>query len=547
MRDVELRASVYGELFFASLIDLLAHYSRDPIERIPMIDVLLMSPHRSQRTVSAFERVVHLVQNIEVPDTARHLNTHIRPNIQDNIENIVEDIYSRDNRSVVVIVGKNPRNVGGHVTTKISGLTTIGSRTFATGGLLWIDPEADICLSLPTINFLVVGCVSKAALFDTNTSQVVVKNRPLEMNEISRVLSWARNTDTPSSVRIVLDQSAENLNRLADPPSTAWNSNLPWLVLELIGLFRDRKLEHLPIRPPPDPSAFLETISRLYKMGLVGKTERRKLSNTVNGTSALSAIRFMRKAARFPCQIDIHAARLIASARSEQGPRVRRVLLRLAAISIVGTKNFCGLTDERPPPKEIQDQCNGTGQKLFHRGSLWAALGIYQDCFIKGEISEKAENITKGPLLVNGRYGFRIWGIVSALEDFISLAKADNEEAATLLGDDEIARVDQYLLQAWFHRVVRVHCRTKRISDMASSITNIHVSEGTEYLDLEARAQVCDRYGCFYAIYDNLRVDEDKSIVVDGLTYLPYNTFNRLEVPGGATWLAAVKTNYPIH
>ncbi|KAI1206778.1 uncharacterized protein F4807DRAFT_469829 [Annulohypoxylon truncatum] len=257
----QLRASVEGEVFFTSFIDPLIRDPRDPGEGIPAIDVLLMSPHVSSRTVTAFERLAfpHIVY-IEIPDN---------------------------------------------------------------------DPVPTI----EVIDLLVIDCASEAVLFDARTDQMVVAERVMERNEVDRALSWARKVLNPGSTRVVASLDPEHLHRVADPPGAAWNADLPLLVLRMFDLFPRRKLESQPMRPPPDMSAFIETVIRLRNMGLVETTgDGPRWANTG--------------------ERGIRADEPRESALGEQDPNVKRVLIRMAAISTVGVRAFCrfaSFNEIRPP------------------------------------------------------------------------------------------------------------------------------------------------------------------------------------------------------
>ncbi|XDG01571.1 hypothetical protein ABKA04_001186 [Annulohypoxylon sp. FPYF3050] len=200
--DVELRPSMYGELFWSYLCELLSRDPRSPSAGIPVIDILMLSPYACDRTVRFVEQFCPPVQMIEVPDLAPFPAERIKVdwNLENDLVDAAELFYSEDDGAVVVIVGRNPRKVGDFATAEITRASAFRLPEIPPSRVYWVDPEADLTLALPRIDLLLINCV-------------LVRQRYLDQNEVVRALSWALKTQRPDRVPVVLNIRPSDLDR----------------------------------------------------------------------------------------------------------------------------------------------------------------------------------------------------------------------------------------------------------------------------------------------------------------------------------------------
>ncbi|KAI0890889.1 hypothetical protein F4806DRAFT_484940 [Annulohypoxylon nitens] len=390
--DVELRPSMYGELFWSYLCQLLSRDPRSPSAGIPVIDILMLSPYTCDRTVRTVEQFCPPVQMIEVLDLAPFPAERIKVdwNLENDIAYAAELFCSEDDGAVVVIVGRNPRKVRDLATAEITRASAFGLLELPPSRVYWVDPEADLTLALPRIDVLLISCVCESSVFDKGTSQVLVRQRYLDQNEVNRALSWALKTQRPDRVPVVVNIRPSELDRRDELIGAAWNSDMSWLLLELLALSPDVPLADLPTRVLPDPPAVMETLFRMYLMWMLSRPTA--VANAFNlsaqGSVAAAVMRAARDSDTFPCEMDVHAARIAANVVEEKDVNVQRVLLRMAVISCVGLSAFRLASGARPGPADLKNQYAGPGRLRSERGGLWTSLGVYHDCFFSGRVGD---------------------------------------------------------------------------------------------------------------------------------------------------------------
>ncbi|OTA78083.1 hypothetical protein M434DRAFT_18246 [Hypoxylon sp. CO27-5] len=555
MADVELRASVAGEIFFGQLKELIQG------EDTPIHNVLLMSPHCSKRTTQAFENVVGRVQDIVVPDInpepdIRYLSTD---NQRDRILRAVNCVLNHDAECKIVISTSRPIYIRRIESTNpmyifASNLGLLKG-TINEARVLVLDPEVGISAPMPNLRLLLSEGVSEAVLFDTLTSQLVQRKRMLTKQEFDQEWSWALKTTDHKTVSILTCLTKAKLNHVnstGDPWGPAWNLHLPWLTLRIFSVWSDRATWELPIRSPPDHFAFEETIRRLTVMGLLIKGDGEnpygyQLTNLGYGVlSTMDAIPIFRE--------NLHAAYLVAVVKDgKQSTKVDRVLLRMAAISAYGIRNFCAIEEgTNPTVSQIRDRCEGIGRKLCEKGGLWTALGIYLKGVEDNEFISGDEMMYRDWQCLNIGIGRQVVALVFSLEQSFNVPQAINLTEATMLNNDEVVAVERALMWAWVYRVVNIKCQSFDTFDM-SSLRDVFVDEDIELLDVHGTRMKPENreLGTFFAIYNGLEQTNgpngEKKIQAFDLTFIPQHRYEDVGERFGLEWPSAIITAYPPH
>ncbi|OTA70846.1 hypothetical protein K449DRAFT_428422 [Hypoxylon sp. EC38] len=556
--DVELRASVAGEIFFGQLKELIQK------KDTPIGKVLLMSPHCSKRTIEAFEKAVGKVQDIIVPDINPELNVQhllgdgdIRPSIVRAVDLVLE--HTEEGK--VFVSTSQPHYLSGIKTghaVYVSASTTdeLKSKISATR-VLAVDPEAGISVPIPKLYLLVSEGVSDTVLFDTITSQLVQRKRTFTKQELDQQQSWALKTTTdPKIVRVFLCMTKskfKHLNSTGDPWGPAWNLHLPWLTLRIFDVWSDRAMWELPIRSPPDHFAFEETIRRLTVMGLLIKGHGENPYGYQLTNLGYGVLGTMNDTPIF--RGNLHAAYLVAVVKDgKQSTKVNRVLIRMAAISAYGIRNLCAINaGTRPTVSQIRDQCASIGQKHCEKGGLWAALGVY----LKGNerydfIGNRTELINRGWQLLNPKVGREVLCLVADLERSCEITPVINESEALMLDKDEVVAVERALMWAWVYRVVNIECESFDAFDI-SSLRDVVVDEDVEFLNLHGTRMKPENreLGRFFAIYNGLEQTNgpngEKKIQAFDLTFIPQHRYEDVGERFGLEWPSAIITAYPPH
>ncbi|KAI1774833.1 hypothetical protein F4818DRAFT_416866 [Hypoxylon cercidicola] len=570
MADVELRATVAGEIFFGKLLELVK-------KNEPVVNLLLVSPHQSARTKSAFEQVVGQVHEIEVPNINPQLQVHtIEGNDwKEQVAGLVEQVY-RANTEAKIFVGtsdggyidpiahKNDKEIVHLKGPNVNGLHEAFAgkeRIFA------IDPEVAVSAPTDNLELVISEGTTRAVLFDTMTSQLVACKRSMTRREIELEQSWALKTSLHREDVGIYMVTANNKrpNITTDPWSRAWNVHLSWLTLRIFSTWPDTNPGDLPIRRPPDVLAFTETMNRLVVMGLLEQDLEGKgrYSTTILGGRAL---RWMTWWATLPLnatdQLQVHTAYLLAVASMKQDPpNVIRVLIRLAAITACGISKFCVSNSKRGRPSRsaVEAQCDGIGRRLCWKGALWIALGIYQKGMAKDDFRGDSHRLLERDwALVSAGLGYEIQQSVEAIEKCIGLGPAADEIQYTLLNADEVAAVERYLMWAWLHRVIGIRC--ERGEDTAFDVVSAHLVEIDEARDLFDIRKMTDspehqRIGCIFAIYDRLvrcepghpMMNKGKHLSALDLTFIPRELYREVQKKIGLKWPIPISTKYPLH
>ncbi|XDG01574.1 hypothetical protein ABKA04_001189 [Annulohypoxylon sp. FPYF3050] len=120
---------------------------------------------------------------------------------------------------------------------------------------------------------------------------------------------------------------------------------------------------------------------------------------SAQGSVAAAVMRAARDSDTFPCEIDIHAARLAANVAEEKDVNVQRVLLRMAAISCVSLSAFRIVSETRLD----EEQCERIDEYL---SQAWFSRSIRvrcEDSFVVDLASDVEVNLSESiELLVIG-------------------------------------------------------------------------------------------------------------------------------------------------
>ncbi|RYP67579.1 hypothetical protein DL770_008597 [Monosporascus sp. CRB-9-2] len=504
--DVELRATLAGELFFGVLLELAGTSEL-------ALTILLMAPHYSHLTLKEFGRVVGDVQRIDVPDINPKLRIeHLGEAWAAEALAHVKQVRARDPSAAVFLSSSDAYDLGGW------------------DGYAW--------------------------LFDEKTSQIVRQARTITAYELQKELSWAlKTTPAPETVRVfscLTPAKAKKLQTSADPWGPAWNADLPRLILSLFGIWpRFRKVSDLPIRRPPDEYALSEMFRRLRIVGCVARQDDEKYGLTEKGEVVSRLLH-----ATQGTGIDFHVSCLLSSVPSHGNrPGVQRVIIRMAAIMTHGAGNLAAPANlgARPSPQEVGNVSSGVGLKRHRMGALWMALGIYLRCAPSGMFKDNPVTVhNTGHFVIDTTIGSAVFQLVLVLEDLFGIHPAHNEIAETDLTDEEITLVEKELMWAWLHRTVGIYAATGTIFDVVSA-RRVEVDQRGELLDLwEARSDPHNsRMGGMLAIYSYLeyvpKATGGRVLVARDLTLIPQEHFKDVEAATGIPWPTSVSTTYPLH
>ncbi|OTB04116.1 hypothetical protein M426DRAFT_23234 [Hypoxylon sp. CI-4A] len=224
--DVELRASVAGEIFFGKLLELIMK------EDGPVFSILLMSPHRSTRTVSAFETVVGEVQDIEVSD----INPVLAPNLlQDedkdllgeHLRYLIDHTLKQDEDAGVVVATTDTSCFEGTKNLKPpaicineSNVTELAKGIRKGHRVFGMNPEVDVTACVDNLRLLIFDCAPMSILYDSKSDHLVKRKRILSENEVDLLASWAlKSTTKPEEVRIYICITPNDMD------SVQWNND----------------------------------------------------------------------------------------------------------------------------------------------------------------------------------------------------------------------------------------------------------------------------------------------------------------------------------
>ncbi|KAI6083290.1 hypothetical protein F4821DRAFT_263026 [Hypoxylon rubiginosum] len=559
MADVELRASVDGEIFFGRLAELVQ--KNDPI-----VNLLLVSPQRSHRTIKAFERVAGRVQEIVVPNVNPQLRVKSIEghDWMDKAAAIVDQVLRADQEARVFVGMSDPRYLEQYLAQKGTAEVELVDRSNVDNlkdlikeRVIAVHPELNMSASTDNLRLVISQCTAESVIFDKAMGQLLECERELSLKEIEQEQSWALKTsldldDVDVYVAISKKQykAAKNPN---DPWSPAWNVHLPWLTLRLFQTWPDIKLGHLPIRHPPDVPAFSETVRRMYTMGFLERDEGRFSTSMLGRHAVYWMDRWAQLGASATHQMQAHAAYLLAVASKKQDtPNVVRVLIRLGLISARGIGMFCTIANPakgRPSDEAVRSQCAGIGEKLYWKGALWTALGVY----LKGVLSDhfrpdSSQDLQLDWALVDPLVGFNILRLTREIEKAIGLPPVVHEIQDTMLNDDEILTVEKYIMWAWLYRVLGIRC--KGAGDVAFELTTgnaVEVSEAEDLLDISlfTKSRRHNKIGGICVIYDRLVRSKGK-VMAYNLTYIPQKHYQDVVDKTGLTWPSAIHTKYPL-
>ncbi|KAI0879775.1 uncharacterized protein GGS22DRAFT_176782 [Annulohypoxylon maeteangense] len=551
--DVELLASVASELFFAKLLDR-ARWTR---EEPPVVaNIFLMSPHRSERTISAFRRHVGDVAEINVPDinpqlTLEVVKSHEFPGV---VLAAAADCLEQDEESRVVVIAHDTQFFDDAVGIRqIKRWKHPGLDESLCARQISVDSEAGLSAQVSKLRVLAFDYMSESTVLDTASGHTVKAERYLDRDEVERALSWALKTEEPHEVRIITNLSPairDQMPRSDERHDPAWNEDLPFLILTLLETFRDRPLKDLLMRRAPDDFAFTEMLLRLEMSQLViQKNDLGIWALTKVGMEAYLLMVHSLIEPAFEAPVDIYVANLLARVTFEEDVKVKRVLIRMAAIALVEIPSLCNPSRPRSSVSlhDLRQQCAGIGHEQCWKGGLWAALGVYLASSERNIFGPGRGEEISGPLRVNCGVGWKVAELVAFLDDRLKVRPAANQIMSTWLDDEQVAVVETHLARSWFYRAVAAPCgRDRAIYDVASSL-QVNVDQNSELLYLEGVRRDDREAGHIFAIYGSLRGRGPEDLEVSSLTYIPRHILKALDSEARPGWADAIATTYPMH
>ncbi|KAI1374720.1 hypothetical protein F4677DRAFT_446985 [Hypoxylon crocopeplum] len=480
--DVELRASAFEEIFFGLLMEL---------ARNETLNIFLMAPHRSPRTISAFQRVTGPIAHRAIISTCDSV---------DLVGTFEDSEIGEITSSNVALSMKHDGNQS----------STDPVQIFA------VDPELGPALvNVSGVRLLVSYGTTQWVVFDKSTSQLLLKRKP-DGKAVEHCVMMS-------------ETSYKKLLVLNGPWGPAWNAHMSLLVLWICDMWPGWRYDDMPVGDPPDKFALDETVRRLQMTGFLTRSGAGRGAGMRLTREGEHALELMRES---PDRVDIHVASLLVAARSEK-PRVQRALVTMAAISSRNAGDFYTMeyleTDGGLSPQAVFDQCAGINLQY-------------------------PSAVIRGCTMVNPAEGFEIKRTIDQFAMSLGIDAPTPDMAVTMLTNEEIATVERRLMWAWLYRVlyrvVGISCVESHAFDI-SSCHDVFPDWGAEIIDVEAKMRDSEnvRLGGFFAIYDSLelRVVGNKEIhVPQGFTIIPQRLFREVEEKTDISWPTAVVTAYPL-
>ncbi|KAI1865054.1 uncharacterized protein JN550_008600 [Neoarthrinium moseri] len=580
MADVELRATVDGEIFFGKLVEMARPRARDSEAEGEQPDkhplsIICLGARTSFRTVNHFNRWLGGVSIIEAaPSAASNVNvTRLGNDWAEQMSKALADWAASSDKAAGTAVATlgpsideleiNHEAVDPQVVQHKSllyGSDNQGrpfpfARAVRRSGLVILDPDHAVSASCANLEMFLSGGVTKSTLFDLKTSQLVVKDRYLSHYELLLEESWVLKCRNPERVKFLRrvqtsgHVSRQQQGKPADPIGPAWNEDLFVLALRMAELWPGVAVRRMPIRGIFNPNILPEVWVRLTKCGLLLPGNGQpgvRISN--RGSTALECIDLLNEYKDLPrsAEVNIHIACFMAGALETEDSKVQRVILLLSAIMHLGCEEFCRVM-RQVVLSEVTAYTAGVGRTNASRGMLWIVLGVFLDLYNHQVFAGGAASyVRKGDLLlIDPQSGIiildlyknwcRRFGVPAQELDLIN---------ATDLDSTQIRAVEWQLLLAFQHRTVFIDADTGRCCDVVSQQA---VKLAHHYMiDLQSLRQNDTEGLGFAMIYDSLRYQRLTSeYFVRGITNIPRELIVRLARHHGVEWPTCVLTSFP--
>ncbi|KAI1076704.1 hypothetical protein F5B20DRAFT_593953 [Whalleya microplaca] len=433
--------------------------------------------------------------------------------------------------------------------------------------ILCVDPFFPIVLQCTNVVCAVSMGVKCGRVFDAESSQFPWGFMRLSRHELNREMAWVRSASPFPGAKV----NYVTMNPVDDPavlsvrPEEQLYGDLMALALGLAYHWPGTALRDMPVpilaRMPA--GAFDEAWRRLSAMGCIepypSQTERTWRINGLPEDSAYHMIGSPDNPTR-----SVHLAAMLSYIRVLAKPGLcqlptLRVLIRMAAIIACDVGSLVPLDLEAidkmgdAQPSQIvgliRDDCAGIGKQQAHNGSLWLALGLWQ---------ERKDALGSFSVVSTGSMGrgcrtvrlhnvlsHEVDGRVENMERDLAILPCSDEIKDTQLTEDGLDVVNSVLVNSWIHQSVLFPYATDRPPVDLISLQPVYLDEpATVFLDWKPRQMERKELGRggFIAIYCS--VSKKNALIPGDLTYMPNSALRGIRNRLGPSLSAALHTTY---
>ncbi|KAM0816395.1 hypothetical protein AB5N19_02197 [Seiridium cardinale] len=383
--------------------------------------------------------------------------------------------------------------------------------------------------------------------FDRNSSQFVPSKVCLSCDELDKETAWA---EASSSADVNFFITYDKSWTRSQIPKSPLDGNLIYLAYKLVNYWGNSPLHTIPVPllPKIDPEKLTEMLRRLQAMSCISR---------VPGGG------WKRKAS------DLHI--LIANILDKQyslSNKTKRVLVRLASIISGDLPSLLFLDLQQVSDLGLQMNSSvvplllsyirkdsaGVGKQQVQYGSLWIALGLWQNRWSQhGDFkTERASEIpcANSVVKMSKRHCVDISTMVLKLESYLKLAPLSftEEIEGTKIDAAELAVVNELLLMSYMHQqIVFPYVKDMDTFDLVSGQPIDGSNSTANLLDVDTlRNKGGDQLqGGFTAIYTAIHRVQG-ILVPQDLTLMPNQAHAHLKSILGLPLSAALRTTYPV-
>lgn len=442
--------------------------------------------------------------------------------------------------------------------------------------LLIVDPNfPSVVGRLPITTVVSTGTKAQMS-FDKNSSQFIMDySKPLSQSELRRQRLWMEKAkDTQDVVPTYCTMySVDEAQKRPDSVEGPLDGELLVLLFWAIWHWPEREvaLTPMPIMKDLEVEKVLEMWRRLRAMGIIQAGSAAKTWKPNQEIAPLVA-RYL--SPEFNRRASIHVAVMIAHAhrllRTEMlSVKAARTITRFAAIischlPTLVTPDFVRIENEHISfpglIKLVQDGNPGVGKLLADHGSLWLALGLWQQVQDSKELNMHSPRsyitLAQYTVRLDKVCIIEVERISKSLDMSLNLPDVGKkvESETTILNDKDIEQVNEILLDSWMHQLVLFpYDRELSPVDLISLRPVNCESPRTVSLDWARKKNSGNRSSGpdgfadgFAAIYFNLLRDKTTGLLVPlELTLVPDAAFTKLKQRLG-NLVPALTTIYPV-
>lgn len=438
--------------------------------------------------------------------------------------------------------------------------------------LLIVEPNFPCVVGELPITTVVSTGTKAQMTFDKNSSQFIMDYaKPLSQSELRRQRLWmekAKGTQHGVPTYYTM-YSLDDVQKRPDSAEGPLDGELLVLLFWAIWHWPEREvaLTPIPILKALEVEKVLEMWRRLRAMNIIQAGSAAKTWKPNQEIAPLVA-RYLNP--EINLRASIHVAVMIAHAhrlfRTEMlSVKAARIITRFAAIigchlPTLVTPDFVRIENEQTSfpdlIKQVRGDSSGVGKLLADHGSLWLALGLWQQVQDSGELNMKGPRsyitIAQHNVRLNKVCISEVAKISNRLDMSLNLPNDDNEVESekTMLSDKEIEKVNEILLDSWMHQLVLFpYAKDLSPVDLISLRPVDCEFPQTVSLDWVRKKNNGNRSSGpdgFAAIYFNLLRDKTNGLLVPlELTLVPDAAFAKLKQRLG-TLVPALTTIYPV-